>query len=125
MKRATDFELRVLGAIWQLGGDATVAEILDSWGDAAPGYTTILKTLQKLEAKQIVTHSKGDGRAYIYKPLISRREATAGRVSELIDTLFGGDRVGFMHAFIDEAEIDEEELARLRELLAERKGEEQ
>jgi BlaI family transcriptional regulator, penicillinase repressor len=124
MKRVTDFELKVLGVVWQRGGGATVQEILDSWPEPdVPGYTTILKTLQKLEAKHVVTHRKGEGRAYTYLPAVSRDEVSAGRVRELVDSLFGGDRLAFMHSFIDE-EIDAEELRRLRSLIEEREREE-
>lgn len=125
MKRVTDFELKVLGVIWQRGESATVQEILDAWPDEdPPGYTTILKTLQKLEAKAVVTHRKSSGRAYSYVPQISRDQLTAGRVDELVESLFGGDRLAFMNAFIDETRIDADELARLRALIAEREEEE-
>ncbi|MFW6312859.1 MAG: BlaI/MecI/CopY family transcriptional regulator [Spirochaetota bacterium] len=118
----TDYELRVLSHIWDLGGRAQVNEILDEWtlGDGEerkPGYTTVLKTLQKLEAKGIVSHESGPGRAYIYVALITRHDGSRDRLRQLVQTVFGGDRLAFAHAFLDEAELTETELAELKGML--------
>lgn len=118
----TDYELRVLSHVWELGGRAQVSEILDEWilGDGEerkPGYTTVLKTLQKLEAKGIVSHEPGPGRAYVYVALITRQEGSRDRLCQLVQSVFGGDRLAFAHAFLDEAELTETELAELKGML--------
>lgn len=118
----TDYELRVLSHIWDLGGRAQVNEILGAWtlGDdeeRKPGYTTVLKTLQKLEAKGIVSHAPGPGRAYVYVVLISRREGSKDRLRQLVQTVFGGDRLEFAHAFFDEVGLTETEVTELKEIL--------
>jgi BlaI family penicillinase repressor len=118
----TDFELRVMGQLWDRGGKARVSDVLETWqagfGVQRPGYTTVLKALQKLEAKGIVTHEAGDGRAYVYVALVDRREGAKDRLRQLVNTVFGGDRLAFAHAFLQDAKLSTDEMQELRDLLA-------
>ena len=58
----TELELQILQQIWEQENEATVAAIVDNWPETKrPGYTTILKTLQKMEKKGIVGH-RPDGK---------------------------------------------------------------
>ena len=119
-KAITDFEIKVLSLMWERNGRGTVQEILGTWSEeqgTRPGYTTILKTLQKLEAKGVVNHVAGEGRAYVYVALLNRREASRGRLDELVETVFGGDRLAFAHAFLDQKPLSPAEAAELRVLL--------
>ena len=121
-RHITGFEMKVLSRLWNRDGKATVQQLLDDWvpgGEKRPGYTTVLKALQKLEARGIVTHTEGAGRAYDYVVQIDRVEASRGRLRELVDTVFGGDTLAFAHAFIDEARVSTDESAEIRRLLEE------
>jgi BlaI family transcriptional regulator, penicillinase repressor len=121
-KHITGFEMKVLSALWSRNGEASVQDVLDGWESddgKRPGYTTILKALQKLEAKGVVSHKAGEGRAYLYVAGLNRREASRGRLHELVDTVFGGDRLAFAHAFIDETPLSADEAAEIRRLLEE------
>ena len=125
-KHITSFELRVLSGLWKRDGKASVQQVLDDWSpevDRRPGYTTVLKALQKLEAKNIVSHVTGKGRAYDYVAQVDRQEASRGRLRELVDTVFGGDRLAFAHAFINETSLSAGEAAELRRLLKEYEAE--
>jgi predicted transcriptional regulator len=118
----TDFELKVLSVLWAQGGQATVQSVLENWdSNDPPGYTTILKTLQKLEAKGSVTHEQGPGRAYTYVATVTRREATRNRFSQLIGTVFRGDPLAFTHAFLEQTDLTDAEIDELRGLLDEYK----
>ena len=116
----TDFELQVMAQLWARGGKARVAEVLESWPVGVhgqkPGYTTILKTLQNLEEKGVVTHEAGKGRAYVYVAQVDRREGSRSRLRQLVETVFGGDRIAFAHAFLADAGLTERELGELQEL---------
>lgn len=122
-----DFELKVLSRLWELGGRGRVSDILQIWrddsgGSGAPGYTTVLKALQKLRTKGVVTHEEGDGRAYIYVAQVTRREASKSRLRQLVDTVFGGDRLAFAHTFLEEANLSAEEIHQLRSLVENLEG---
>ena len=119
----TDFELRIMGALWQSEGGVTVQRIIDllaADGKAErPGYTTVLKALQKLQAKGKVGYERLNGRAYLYFPLVDRVAATRSRLRELVDNVFAGDKSAFAHAFLSASKPSPEEIAELRSLILE------
>ncbi|HEX5420044.1 MAG TPA: BlaI/MecI/CopY family transcriptional regulator, partial [Gammaproteobacteria bacterium] len=64
--KVTDLELLILQQIWEAEQPLTVGAIIERWPLATkPGYTTVLKTLQKMEAKAIAGHRE-DGKRYAY-----------------------------------------------------------
>ena len=103
--------------MWLLDNMATVQQILDAWEDKKkPLYTTILKKLQIMEQKKIVTHKK-EGKAYQYIPLISREQVSRGKIRGMLKNFFGGNKLAFIHSFLDNTELDTEEISAVRNLL--------
>ena len=122
-KRVTELELKILQQIWEHGGAVTVAEIVEHWPDQPkPGYTTILKTLQKMEQKAIVTH-KRDGRKYLYSSLVSKEEASQNRLDSIIDRIFSSSRLSFAEYFVKSSDFTAEELERLKDLITQKEEE--
>jgi len=123
-KRVTELELKILQQIWEQQGAATVAEIIENWPDRGkPGYTTILKTLQKMDQKAIVKHRR-DGRRYLYSSLVSKEEVSRNRLDSIIDRVFSSNRLSFAEYFVESSDFTREELERLKDLIS-RKEEEQ
>ena len=121
--KLSDLELRIFTHIWELGGNATIQEVLDSWAEEPkPQYTTILKTLQILEAKRLVGHEK-QGRAYRYIPLISKKEAMHSNLGGILKTFFGGDKLAFAQTFISDNDFSASELTELKRMLAQKEKE--
>ncbi len=120
-KGPTELELRILRFLWDRPGGTTVNDILESWrtGDT-PLYTTVLKTLQIMENKGIVTHTRS-GRAYSYTPLIRKEDASRGRFRELLENIFGGDKLSLANALVRELEFDGADLESLQKMAAEMK----
>jgi BlaI family penicillinase repressor len=122
--KVTDLELLILQRIWESQQPLTVGAILETWpGAKKPGYTTVLKTLQKMEAKAVVGH-RGDGKRYAYFAKIDREDVAESRLEQIIDRMFGGDRVSFVQYFIDSRDFDADELRELRKLLARKRKDE-
>ena len=77
----TEAELRLMDVIWEKE-KATVAEV----SGALPkqlglAYNTVLTTLRILEDKGYVRHSKPkEGRAFLYRPLVTRETASRSAV---------------------------------------------
>ena len=117
---------RVLEMIWEQDG-ATVQEVLDqlnSQSDAPDlAYTTVLTVMQKLEKAGWLTHTARAkrGRAYVYTPVVSRKEALGGTLRNLVSTLFGGDKLLMFQHFVDDAGLTDEELSEAREMIASRR----
>ena len=116
--KVTDLELAILQQIWAFNNSATVNDILENWhqGDA-PGYTTVLKTLQKMEAKGIVDHVAA-GKKYAYFATIDKEQVTNKRLGTIVDRIFSGSKLSFAQYFIDSGEFNAEELKELKKLIA-------
>jgi len=77
----------VVELLWA-GGERTVRELRADLPGLA--YTTILSTLQALEAGGWVGH-RAEGRAHRYRALVSRTEARRAALETLRDRVYGGD----------------------------------
>jgi BlaI family transcriptional regulator, penicillinase repressor len=121
--KVTDLELVILQQIWDLNNLASVNEILNHWPEEnVPGYTTILKTLQKMEKKQIVDHQK-EGKSYSYFSNISKEQITNRRLNTIINRIFSGNKISFAEHFIDQGSFNSEELKELKKLISKKEKE--
>jgi BlaI family transcriptional regulator, penicillinase repressor len=119
-KRPTALEQKVLHRLWDLGDTATVSEVIDGWRDGeSPGYTTVLKVLQNMEEKGLVSHQRS-GRAYRYTAQLGRDELSRSRIQELLHGFFKGDSMKLVNALVDEVDLSREEIKELRRLLADK-----
>jgi predicted transcriptional regulator len=115
----TEAELRLMDVLWQRGS-ATVQEVLDSLPTDQPlAYNSVLTTIRILEKKGYLGHRK-DGRAYIYKPIVERQDATRSEVRHLISRFFKDSHEMLVLNILEDESIDADELRRLRGLLKER-----
>jgi predicted transcriptional regulator len=69
-------------------GHATAAEVRAELPDA-PGYSSVRKLLEILEAKGHVRHDV-DGPRYVYTPAEAPERARRSALRRLLDTYFGG-----------------------------------
>ena len=84
-------ELEVMKALWQLG-ESTVREVNTEMNRRRPlAYTTVMTLLDRLARKGAAARRK-QGRAFLYRPLISRRAALEMVVDRLAIDFFGGSR---------------------------------
>jgi predicted transcriptional regulator len=72
--------------------------------------------LSRLEKYGIVTHY-AEGRQYVYRPLVSRREVRRFQVSELLDQFFQSNPADLVCHLIDEEKVDGEDLERIMSLI--------
>ena len=113
----TDRELDVMSVLWDVG-PATVAEVRERIADDL-AYTTVLTVLRTLEQKGYVSHTE-DGRAHRYKPLVKREVAGRTALRRLVEKVFDGSPVLLMTLLVTDNNLSDEELRRLRKLLADR-----
>jgi len=81
-------EREVMGELWRRG-EASVREVHEAFGERV-AYTTMMTTLDRLFKKKLLDRRK-EGRAFVYKPRISREEFESGVTKDLIDGMLGGD----------------------------------
>ena len=113
----TDRELDVMSVLWDVG-PATVAEVRERIADDL-AYTTVLTVLRTLEQKGYVGHT-GEGRAHRYRPLVQRAAAGRSAVRRLVEKVFDGSPELLLTQLVSDKNLSDEELRRLRKLLAER-----
>jgi predicted transcriptional regulator len=112
----TEAELRIMNVLWDRG-PATVHEVLQALIENPPlAYNSVLTIIRILEKKGYVKHDK-DKRAFVYMPLVDRKDATRSEVSRLVSRFFGNSRELLVLNILEEQSIDAEELARVRQLL--------
>ncbi len=123
--KVTELELKILQQIWEQKKAMTVAKIVEKWPEEVkPGYTTILKTLQKMEQKEIVGHQR-KGRKYEYFSLISKEKVTQNRLNSIIDRMFSSSRLSFAEYFVQSNSFTAEELGKLKDLIIKKEKEDQ
>ncbi len=115
-KTLTDAELRVMDAVWD-AGPATVAELVEALPkEDRVAYNTVLTTLRILEDKGYVAHEQR-GRAFVYEAVVGRDEARRSNVHHLMSRFFDNSPAALVLNVLENEEIDEAELARLRDLI--------
>jgi len=116
----TEAELRIMDVLWQRGS-GTVQQVLDAL-PAKPvlAYNSVLTTIRVLEKKGFVEHMK-DGRAYIYAPLLERKDATRSEIRHLVSRFFKNSHEQLVLNILEERGLDPRELNRLRQMLEESK----
>lgn len=112
----TDHELRLMEVLWRLG-DATVAEVTGRLDAPALAYNTVLSTLRTLEQKGYVKHEE-DGRAFVYRPIVARRQAAESAVRQLLRRFFGDSPGQLAVTLLDDAKLADADLGRIQKALA-------
>ena len=86
----TPHEVEVMKIVWDLGAASVrnVHSLLSERKRVA--YTTVLTIMGILENKGVLTHTIV-GRAFIYSPLLSKRQATHNQVCDVVERFFDGN----------------------------------
>jgi predicted transcriptional regulator len=111
--RFTDRELDIMAVLWARG-PSTVAEVLEGLEDDL-AYNTVLTMLKIMEDKGYVSRSP-EGRAHRYRAEVERDEAGESALERVTERLFGGSPEKLLLRLVD-AELEPDELRRMRDLL--------
>jgi len=116
-RQATDAELEVLKALWELG-PATIRQLTDRlYPDGRTSqYATVQKLLERLETKSCVGR-RLRGRVNVYTARVDRQDLIASRLRETADRLCDGSLTPVLTQLVHEAELTPDELKTLRELV--------
>ena len=122
LPRPTDAELAILNVLWELG-PSTVREIHESLSRSHDsGYTTILKLLQIMTEKGLVTRDESQ-RAHVYSARHSAQRTQRQLLGDLMDRAFGGSPAKLVMQALSGQKATTEELSAIRELLNQIEGE--
>ena len=112
-----ELETRVMHVLWQHGDWLTPGDV----HNALPGgrdlaYTTVETVLGRLYTKEQLERRR-EGRAFAYRPIMTRDEWAAQRMREVLDA--AGDRDAALAHFVDG--IDRGSKVQLRRALGQRR----
>ncbi len=114
--KPTPAEVEILGILWERG-PSTVREVHERFGaDRAVGYTGVLKLMQNMHAKGLVTRNQ-DGQAHVYEA----REPTRMKrqlLGELVSRVFGGSASQLVLHLLEDEKASPEEIEEIRQMLA-------
>lgn len=112
-------ELEVLEIIW--GGAPTTAQaVLEQLRRRRITLTTVQSTLERLTRKALITRTK-DGRAYVYRPRVSREELIADLLRGVSEQIATGRMEPLLSGFLMLVdELDEKAAGDLRQQLLDR-----
>ena len=115
--RPTPAELGILRVLWRIGS-GTVREIQEALAEDEPtGYTTVLKFLQIMHGKGLVSRDESR-RAHVYRARLTQDDAQREMTTQLIDRVFDGSTSKLVLAALgDEPPASAEELAEIRQML--------
>lgn len=110
-KKPSAAETAILSLLWE-HQPCTVKTIHEQLKDKrGVGYTTVLKQMQRMLEKGLVTRERGEGRSYLYRATESEDRTKSALYERFVQNAFGGSASELvMHALgnekTSEAEID-------------------
>ena len=114
----TDAELEILRALWERGA-STVREVHDVVAESkAIGYTTVLKQMQVMHQKGLLTRSERF-RSHVYAPIQSQVQTQRQIASTVLRQVFDGSARELLQSALAGRKVDARELNDIRAVLEE------
>jgi BlaI family transcriptional regulator, penicillinase repressor len=119
--KPTEKELEILQILWTKGPVA-VKDVHDAMGgEASNGYTTILKLMQIMHEKGLVTRQK-NGKLHLYKAVPTQENTRQQMVDKMINTIFQGSASQLVMSALGNNKSSKEELQQIRQYLEKLEG---
>jgi BlaI family transcriptional regulator, penicillinase repressor len=119
--KTTEKELEILQIVWEKGA-VSVKDVHESLGgDATNGYTTILKLMQIMHEKGLVTRQKS-GKLHVYQAVPSLERTRQQLLDKMINTVFQGSASQLVMSALGSNKSSPEEIQEIREYLKKLEG---
>jgi predicted transcriptional regulator len=116
--KPTEAELAILGVLWQRG-PSTVRQVHDALNATKKtGYTTVLKFMQIMTEKGLVTRDEAPY-AHVYQAKLPQQQAQRTLVADLLDRAFEGSMSGLVMQALSARKASPAELSEIRKVLKE------
>lgn len=116
--KPTSAELEILRVLWDRG-PSTVREVHDVLAEAKQmGYTTVLKLLQIMTAKGLVTRNE-QNRAHVYEARQPAEKTKRQLAGDLLQKVFGGSASQLMMHALSSKKASRADLNEIRRFLDE------
>jgi BlaI family transcriptional regulator, penicillinase repressor len=113
----TDLQLALMKVLWRIG-EGTLSDIVPAMNregrQLAP--TTIATLLQRLTKQGWVKH-RPDGRQFVYRAAVDRKEAADSMLKRVLSAFFGGKVSALTAQLLESQQLEPEDLEEMRKLL--------
>jgi len=111
----TRLELQIMQVLWN-NGPSTVQAVQQRLSGDPLAYTTVQTMLNILQRKGKVKR-KLLGKAYEYRPVLSRDKALREATSDMLDRMFGGSVEALLMSLVKSSQLDADRLAKVQKLI--------
>ena len=109
MTRLTKLEIQIMETLWAKG-EASIREMQDAFPEKKrPGYTTVQKTVYRMEDKGVLHRVRKVGNFHMFAPTVSRGVAQRRLVDDLL-AMFGGEARPVVAHLIDAGKLTLEDV---------------
>jgi len=109
----TDGEQSIMQVLWQ-NNEASVRDITDTLSAQKPTAYTTVQTLCKILVEKGYADYRREGKAFIYIPKITEKEARQNALTSMLNKFFGGSPKVLAQHLMQETDIDLEDLESLQ-----------
>ena len=114
--KPSEAELRILHVLWDRGPSAVRDVFARLEKTTGVGYTTILKLLQIMLEKDLVSRDESS-RRHVYSAKLSREDAEERFVDDLVESVFNGSKRRLVLQLLEDAKSSQEELDEIRQTI--------
>ncbi|MEN8144765.1 MAG: BlaI/MecI/CopY family transcriptional regulator [Gemmatimonadota bacterium] len=113
----TALQAQLLEVLW-LRGEATASEARSALSETVPLAITTVSTLLVRMLRFGWVEREKQGREYVYRPVVTRKQVQAAKVSGLLESMFKKDLVSFVSHALAAEDWEPGDIERLNALLA-------
>ena len=122
-KKLTPTEWEIMQAVWRLGPEVSVRQVLEHlYPGGEKAYTTVQTLMNTLVRKKLLGRRKV-GLVGFYRPTRSRDDAERSEMARLVSGVFGGSIPAVASSLMSLDDLDLDDLAEIKRLLARREEE--
>lgn len=119
--KPTGKELEILQILWSRGPSSVKDVHISLGGNDANGYTTILKLLQIMYEKGLVSRQKS-GKLHLYQAVASKENTRQQILDKLIHTVFEGSAMNLVMSALGNKKSSKQELSEIKKYLEKLEG---
>ncbi|SKC40478.1 BlaI/MecI/CopY family transcriptional regulator [Ohtaekwangia koreensis] len=120
--KPTEKELEILQIMWEKGSVVSVRDVHEAMGgEDSNGYTTILKLMQIMHEKGLVTRQK-NGKLHLYSAVPSLENTRQQILDKMISTVFQGSAAQLVMSALGNKKSSKEELREIKKYLEKLEG---
>jgi predicted transcriptional regulator len=109
----TDGEQSIMEVLWKQG-EASVRDVTDQLSQHKPTAYTTTQTLCKILVEKGYADFRKEGKAFIYSPKITQKQARQGALTSMLNKFFGGSPEVLAQHLMQETDIDLDDLEALQ-----------